>query len=432
MAQQIQIFFEIFYRPHAAFCRVLDEGRFLFALVVAFLAGALFFGLLSNLATVSDLDTAQIPQQHQKGIASPPDAYTGVPPELMPGARPRSGLGLLAQIAGGISTVGSLLILAGFYVPVAIATIALWDSLGGVATILRRDYLPGLTCHLLSYAAVLLPLTALRLLPVPVAVWPAIAGIGAIYFLFLSANALRAVTGTSVAHSAFTAVLAAGAGAVGLVLYFFIGPSSYYFTSPFLLYYAYRYFQGDIQLIGSGLSSRQSLRRQLEVSKLNPRDWDAHFQIGLIQEQRRQYAEAEASFRKAIEIAPDEADPYFHLAKIEREKGRHEEALNALRKAAALDDKHSGSEVWRDLGAVALLANHPEEAQPALAKYVERRPYDPEGLYWYGKVLKKLGQPAAAKQAWEQAIEAVNTAPSHQRGRIRKWASETKAELKAL
>ena len=84
---------------------------------------------------------------------------------------------------------------------------------------------------------------------------------------------------------------------LGGVLYGFVGAGAYYLTSPFLLYYGYRFFQGDIRIIGSGLSSRQSLRRQLEVSKLNPRDWDAHLQIGLIQAQRRQFPEAEASFK---------------------------------------------------------------------------------------------------------------------------------------
>jgi len=240
------------------------------------------------------------------------------------------------------------------------------------------------------------------------------------------------VMGTTSVHAAITTIAGCAAALFGGVLYGFIGSGAYILTSPFLLYYGYRFFQGDIQLIGSGLSSRQSLRRQLEISKLNPRDWDAHLQIGLIQAQRHQFAEAEASFKKAIEIAPEEADAYFHLAKIMREQGRLEEALKALRTAASLDEKLSSSEVWRDLGAVALLADHPDEAQPALAKYVQRRPYDPEGLYWYGKVLKKLGQSAAAKEALEQSLEAVQTAPSHQRGRLRKWASEAKAELKSL
>jgi len=311
--------------------------------------------------------------------------------------------------------------------------IVLWDSLGGAATILRRDYLPVLTCHLLSYAAVLLPLTALRvILPLPLIYWPVLLSVFAVYFLFLSGSSLRAVMGTTSVHAVFTIGAACAAAMLGGVLFLFLGPSTYIFTSPFLLYYAYTFFQGDIRIIGSGLSSRQSMRRQLEASKLNPRDWDAHLQIGLIQAQRRQYAEAEASFKKAIEIEPKEAEAYFHFAKIAREQGRLEEALQALRTAAGLDDKLSGNEVWRDLGAAALLAGHPEEARPALAKYVQRRPYDPEGLYWNGRVLKVLGDPAAAKEALEQALEAVATAPSHQRGRLRKWASEAKTELKSL
>ncbi len=309
----------------------------------------------------------------------------------------------------------------------------LWDSLGGVATILRRDYLPVLACHLLSYVAVLVPCAFLRILiAVPVVFSLPFFAIFSAYFLFLSAVSLRAVMGTTNVHAAVATICGCGAAMLGGVLYGFLGAGAYYLTSPFLLYYGYRFFQGDIQIIGSGLSSRQNLRRQLEVAKLNPRDWDAHLQIGLIQAQRRQFPEAEASFKRAIEIAPDEADAYIHLAKIMREQGRLEEALKALRTAASLDEKLSSSEVWRDLGAVALLADHPEEAQPALAKYVQRRPYDPEGLYWYGKVLKKLGQPAAAKEALEQSLEAAETAPSHQRGRLRKWASEARTELKSL
>jgi Tfp pilus assembly protein PilF len=433
MAQQFQILLQIYYRPHAAFCRVLDEGKFFFAVIAAVLAGGLFFGVMFNslvtegVQAVKTLNGTLDKQVVDSGGGDDP-AQPAQPPAIPP-----DGMFPLVRMLGGFSLFGGLLVMAVVYVPVAIAVVALWDSLGGVATILRRDYLPLLTCHFLAWAAVLLPLSVLRaVLHLPLVFWLGVLGVSAAYFVFLSGCSLRAVMGTGPAHAGITAILASGAAMFGSVLYGFSGSSSYYLTSPFLLYYAYRYFQGDIRIIGSGLSSRQSLRRQLEVSKINPRDWDAHFQIGLIHEQRRQYPEAEASFKKAIEIAHDEADPYFHLAKIEREQGRLEEAMAALKTAASLDDKHSGSEVWRDLGAVALLANHPEEAQPALAKYVQRRPYDPEGLYWYGKVLKKLGQPAAAKEALEQALEAVQTAPSHQRGRLRKWASEAKTELKSL
>jgi tetratricopeptide (TPR) repeat protein len=433
MPQQLRILLQIYYRPHAGFCRVLDEGRFVFALLAAIVASVVFFGLVFNSVVPQFFQAAYPAVQHVESDTpdnGAPDAAQPSPPVPVPGIGSFSPL--LGLLRGGL-VFGSLIVLSGLYVPAAIVIVARWDSLGGTATVLRREYLPVLSCHLLTYAAILLPLSLLgSLAPVSIKFWLAALAVCALYFLFLSATALRAVLGTSGVHAAVTVCSASVAAALGGTLYGLVGGSSYYLASPFLLYYAYRFFQGDIRIIGSGLSARQSLRRQLEAAKLNPRDSDAHYQIGLILAHRHQLTEAEASFKKAIEIAPDDADSYFQFAKIAREQGRLDEALQALRRAAALDDKHCASEVWRDLGAVALLANHPEDAQPALAKYVERRPYDPEGLYWLGKALKKLGQPAAAKDALERSLEAVATAPSHQRGRLRKWASEAKLELRSI
>jgi Tfp pilus assembly protein PilF len=428
MADQFSILAQIYYRPHAAFCRVLDEGQFIFALIAAALASVLFTGLVFN--SIANLNT-QLPQGTQKQISKQSDGQAeGDNDDAAPPPIPRAGLRGFG-VAGASSVFGNLIMMAGLYVPAAIILIAWWDALGGAATILRRDYLPVLTCHLLAFTASVLPLIVFKFF-LPLTGVLALSLVAGVYFLVLSGVSLRAVMGTSATHAVLTALAASVAAGLGSAVYGVIGSSAYYLTSPFFLYYAYSFFQGDLRIIGSGLSSRQSLRRQLEASKLNPRDWDAHYQIGLIHAQRRQLAEAEASFKKAIEIAPDEPDPYFHLAKVAREQGRLDEAMNALRRAASLDDKFSSSEVWRDLGAVALLANHPEDAQPALAKYVQRRPYDPEGLYWYGKALKRLGQTTEAKEALLGSIEAVNTAPSHQRSKLRKWASEAKAELKSI
>lgn len=79
-----------------------------------------------------------------------------------------------------------------------------------------------------------------------------------------------------------------------------------------------------------------------------------------------------------------------------------------------------------------LQLDHAAEAHAALAKYVDRRPYDPEGLYWFGKVLRKLGRDSEARDALSQAVEAVNTMPRHRKGRLRTWGSPAGAELKSL
>ena len=59
------------------------------------------------------------------------------------------------------------------------------------------------------------------------------------------------------------------------------------------------------------------------------------------------------------------------------------------------DERHSSSEVLRELGGIYVAARQYADARNELAIYIERRPYDPEGLYYYGQALEGLGDTAA-------------------------------------
>ncbi len=61
---------------------------------------------------------------------------------------------------------------------------------------------------------------------------------------------------------------------------------------------------------------------------------------------------------------------------------------------------------------------------------MERRSYDPEGLYWYGKSLLALGQLDDARQQFEQCREAVDTMPANRRRQLAKWKRLAVAELR--
>jgi tetratricopeptide (TPR) repeat protein len=198
------------------------------------------------------------------------------------------------------------------------------------------------------------------------------------------------------------------------------------------LYYAYMLFASDARALGDGLRQRQHLRQQLEISTTNPRDADAHYQLGLIYQKRRQYTEAISRFKRAVEIDPKEADPHFQLGCIARVQKRVDDAIGYLTTAAALDDKLSQSDVWRELGAAYFEAGRTEEAAAALLKFSDRRPYDPEGLYWYGRTLAKLGRGGEAREMFERAIEAVKTMPRHRRAEVREWGSASKSELRKV
>ena len=148
-----------------------------------------------------------------------------------------------------------------------------------------------------------------------------------------------------------------------------------------------------------------------ENATLNPRDADAHFQLGLTYVQRRQYESAIECFRKAIDIDPGEADAHYQLGRVAREPGRYRDAIEHRRTAARIDDKHSLSELWREIGIAELLAGNREDSRRTLEKYLERRPYDPEGNCWYGRAMAAHGHWQEARAAFEQAIESVRTMP---------------------
>jgi tetratricopeptide (TPR) repeat protein len=72
-----------------------------------------------------------------------------------------------------------------------------------------------------------------------------------------------------------------------------------------------------------------------------------------------------------------------------------------------------------------------EDARHMLADYVERRSYDPEGLYYYGQALEKLGRISEAREMYERAVEADRTAPRYRRRFTAPWSRLAQKSLRS-
>jgi hypothetical protein len=96
------------------------------------------------------------------------------------------------------------------------------------------------------------------------------------------------------------------------------------------------------------------------------------------------------------------------------------------------DEKHSLSEILRELGAVYLANRQYADARNELAVYIERRPYDTEGLYYYGQALEGLGDSNTAREMYARAIESARTAPRYRRRYIAKWSRLAQKQLGKL
>ncbi|HYP08452.1 MAG TPA: tetratricopeptide repeat protein [Bryobacteraceae bacterium] len=408
MGENLALFSRFYYRPSHAASDALDNGSVAFAIGLAVLVLIVWTFALAGAVPIPHAPAEQA-------------GDTGAPafgPEVL--------LAAALTLATPNSFFPCVALFLGM-TPVAIAVVAAWDGLGSTSIVLRREYLPILVCALLSWSAAYLPLglvqfaTHVQGLPV----------VGHLGFLLLFAICLRTALGTSTLQAGVSTA-AGWLTALGIVLLRpVVGHLSYFLLSPWILFLLYRYYSPDVRSLGESMNSRRSFRRQLEASMVNPRDADAHFQLGLIYMQRRQYENAVESFRRAVSIQPDEADAQLHLGRALRALGQPGEALAHIESALRSDPRVSRHEGWRELGATLLDLGRSQEALDPLERYTNAREYDPEGLFYYGLALRAAGKNAQARQAFEQSIAAVQTAPKYLRGQLRHWAGQSKSELKA-
>jgi tetratricopeptide (TPR) repeat protein len=345
----------------------------------------------------------------------------------------------LAALAAGLLTTPAipglhfsfytpLLVLAIAYVPGVLLLSTLLGRLGNVAMVFQRDYSTLLTCTAMAWAASQIPLLAAeQFVPAESLIWVALACV--VWFAVLMFFAVRTVFGTG---------NGVAAGVIGLswlplvVLAVLWGPLSmilHWIASPFFLFFAWYYLGSEFQNLGAGFRSRQNFQRMLEAAAINPHDGDAQYQLGLIYQQRRRYSDAIERFQKAVAIDPTETDAHFQLGRIAMEQGRVADAIARFETVLRQDEKHSSSEVHRDLGSAYLAAGRIDDARRELETYTDRREYDPEGLYHYGQVMERSGDPNTARSLYIRAVDAARTAPRYRRRFTAKWSRLAQKQL---
>jgi tetratricopeptide (TPR) repeat protein len=324
-----------------------------------------------------------------------------------------------------------LLVLAVFYVPGILLIGALVGRVaGGFGVEFRRDYAPMLTCVAAAWSATNAPLLAVAWLRPQLV--DAATGVVYLYFAVLMFFAVRTVLGAGNGPAVAIVWLSCLSMPAAWLLW---GPLHYlmsWLASPFLLFYVFFYLRSELGGLGDGLRARQSYRRNLEAAAINPHDGEAQYQLGLVYQQRRQFTEAIARFSNAVAIDPSHTDAHFQLGRIAREQGRLKEALSYFQTVVNQDEKHGQSEILRELGALYIAARQYEDARRELATYVERRPYDPEGLCYYGQALEGLGKPAEAREAYARATEAASQAPAYIRRTAGKWGRLARGRMRGL
>lgn len=443
--ENLKLLFQLYFRPAAAMSEIIDKGSWLFAAVAVLLVSVAFYATINaKLQTAYALpnfyefnqsdfylgdDSLASAAQFDKAFADYQQAIARRQSVPLVGD---SFFRFFSFEPGGFFQ--PILSLSIFYVPAVIFLICLFGGTGSFGLILRRDYGTLAVCSLMAWAAAHLPFAiaglAMSSLTVAPLVYFSMWLASSVLFGILMIFAVRVVFGANYGTAVLVVCAAWLAFSLGMYVFRYVSP---WLFSPFLLFYAYMYFggsvSGEMRGFGNAVRQKQNFKRFLHNATVNPNDADAHVQLALIYLQRRQETKALEHLGRAIEIDRNEIDANYELGKIARGQGNLQEALNYFSVVIEQNDKYSLSEIWREIGATYLEANMLAEAREALEKFVARRAFDPEGLYYLGKVLKAQGETSQAREMFAEAVESARTSPDYRRRELRYWSKLAQKEI---
>lgn len=368
-----------------------------------------------------------------------------------------------------ISSAGSVLLVALVYVPISILVANLFERRGGFGLVLRQEYAA-------AASATLYALAAASLAALPLAYLDQATGLGAsVEQSALSlGEMMRQVSPQGPSEAESAAIMSAASSAlprallllllqplilfslwavaavrevfrltwlkavvVALVSIVLMLPAflllpifSALLGSPFLVLLVFFVLRSYIGEATRAQKARASFRQNLEAATLNPADASAHYNLGLLHQQRKEYGEARTRFLRAVEIDPEETDAHYQLGRIARAEGRLPEAITHFGEAVSRDDSHAQHEIWREVGATYLAAGQFEDARDALERFLARRPSDPEALYLMGRAAAGEGDLRGAREWMQRCVEAVRTAPAYKYRADKRWLNEAQQFLR--
>lgn len=170
----------------------------------------------------------------------------------------------------------------------------------------------------------------------------------------------------------------------------------------------------------------EAIARFNEALLVVPTCHACYYYIGASQAQKQQYAEAEAAYKKAIEIKPDFAEAYSGLAGVYNSQKRFDDAAAANAKAAEVGGAGAGggnAEAIYNQGVVLWNAQKFAEAKAQFQKAVELNPNLADAWYQLGMANLNTGDMAGAATAFEGYLKAAPDGPK---------AAEAKAILSQI
>jgi tetratricopeptide (TPR) repeat protein len=175
--------------------------------------------------------------------------------------------------------------------------------------------------------------------------------------------------------------------------------------------------------------AEQSAQKAEQLAREPAEKESAWFMLGAIYERQKKFDQAEAEFRKVLEVNPNNAAVLNYYGYMLADRGVRLDEATSLIQRAVTQEPNNGAYL-DSLGWAYYKQNKLAEAEESMRKAVDRSTHDPTILGHLGDVYMKLGRTERAAELWERAIaEWQRAVPADYEA---EKVSELEAELKNL
>jgi tetratricopeptide (TPR) repeat protein len=171
-------------------------------------------------------------------------------------------------------------------------------------------------------------------------------------------------------------------------------------------------------------------REHLRTLTLNPRDADAHFQLGLLHFRNGHLDAARGYFEQALEINPQDADHHYYMGRIYEAAGAWAKAAEAFEAAYRLNPEYGLGDICREVGKGYLHTGNPDKALEFLEFFLDRRGSDPEGRYWFAVALHRSGKLNEMRVQLNTILDQARSSPRFFRRQHREWIYRSRVLLR--
>jgi tetratricopeptide (TPR) repeat protein/SAM-dependent methyltransferase len=143
---------------------------------------------------------------------------------------------------------------------------------------------------------------------------------------------------------------------------------------------------------------------------INGREASYHFHLAFGHQALGDLAKAEASYRRALVLKPNDPDTYNNLGNVLAVAGRLQEATACFRRVLAAQPENEGA--LNNLGNVLCSQGKPEEAEALYRKAIARKPDYADALTNLGNIHHDKGELAEALDCYHRALAAAPDNPA--------------------